>query len=112
MQLLDEIRHRIRQVAPQALAAAAVAYFAFHAVQGDRGLLAYKRLGEELEQTRALAAASAAEREAWQHRVALLRPDGLDPDLLEERARLLLNYLREDEVVIHLPPRGATEGRD
>ncbi len=33
-----------------------------------------------------------AEREQWQHKVGLLKPDGLDPDLLDERARVLLNY--------------------
>lgn len=104
MQLLDEIRHRIGHVLPQALAAAALAYFVFHAVQGERGLVAYKRLGEELSKAKALAATTAEERRKWEHQVALLRPEGIDPDLLEERARLLLNYLREDEVIIHLPP--------
>ncbi|HLS69909.1 MAG TPA: septum formation initiator family protein [Kiloniellales bacterium] len=103
MQLLDEIRGRLGQVAPQALAAAVVVYFAFHAVQGDRGLLAHKRLSEELRETQVLAEEVAAERARWEHQVSLLRPEGIDPDLLEERARLLLNYLRDDEVVIYLP---------
>ncbi|MDF2096755.1 FtsB family cell division protein [Aquibaculum arenosum] len=103
MRLLTDIRQTLGHVAPQALAIAAVAYFAFHAVQGERGLLAYKRLNEELTQTRSLAAEVADQRETWERRVSLLRPESLDPDLLEERARLLLNYLREDEAVIYLP---------
>ncbi|HLW28187.1 MAG TPA: septum formation initiator family protein [Kiloniellales bacterium] len=105
MQLLEEIGYRLGQVAPQALAAAAVVYFAFHAVQGERGLMAHKRLSEELQQTRALAEQVAEERARWENRVALLRPEGIDPDMLEERARLLLNYLRDDEVVIYLPEK-------
>jgi|SRR5690625_571637 len=103
MQLLEEIRYRLGQVAPQALAAAAVAYFAFHAVQGERGLMAYKRLSEELQETQTLAQQVATERARWEHQVALLRPEGIDPDMLEERARVLLNYLRDDEIVIYLP---------
>lgn len=103
--MLEEIGYRLGQVAPQALAAAAVVYFAFHAVQGERGLMAHKRLSEELQQTRALAEQVAEERARWENRVALLRPEGIDPDMLEERARLLLNYLRDDEVVIYLPEK-------
>ena len=32
------------------------------------------------------------EREQWQHKVGLLKAEGIDPDLLDERARVLLNY--------------------
>jgi cell division protein FtsB len=35
--------------------------------------------------------------------VALLRNATLDPDMLDERARLLLNVTRADEIVIPLP---------
>ena len=59
--------------------------------------------GEELQEARVLASQMTAEREHWEHKVSLLRPEGIDPDMLEERARLLLNYLRDDEVVIYLP---------
>ena len=35
-----------------------------------------------------------------ENRVRLLRSDSLDPDLLEERARVVLNYaLKEDRIV-------------
>ena len=105
MQLLEEIRCRLRQIAPQALAAAAVAYFAFHAIQGERGLLAYKRLTDELQETQLVAGEVAKQRARWEHKVSLLRPEGIDPDMLEERARVLLNYLREDEMMIYLPKK-------
>ena len=38
-----------------------------------------------------------------EHRVGLLRPNSLDPDLLEERARVVLNYARDDEMLVLLP---------
>ena len=58
--------------------------------------------GEELQEARVLASQMTAEREHWEHKVSLLRPEGIDPDMLEERARLLLNYLRDDEIVIRM----------
>jgi cell division protein FtsB len=41
-----------------------------------------------------------AERERWERRVALLKADRIDPDMLDERARQLLNYLDPHEVTI------------
>lgn len=103
MAVLNEIRDRIRQVAPQVLAACVVAYFVFHAIQGDRGLLAYLQLTQQLEETQVVAQDLADRRMEWEHKVSLLKPGSLDPDMLEERARSVLNYLRDDEVVIYLP---------
>ena len=34
------------------------------------------------------------------HRVALMRSDGLDPDLLDERVRDVLNLAHPDDLVI------------
>lgn len=102
MSVLYETRKRVRQVAPQVAAALAVAYFAYHAIEGERGVLAYIDLGNELESARQVAEQVAAERAVLEHRVDLLSPDSLDPDLLEERARALLNYGRGDEKVIYL----------
>ncbi len=35
-----------------------------------------------------------------ENRVRLLEPGSLDPDMLEERARLMLNYGHADDIVI------------
>lgn len=103
MAVLNEIRDRIRQVAPQVLAACVVAYFVFHAIQGDRGLLAYLQLTQQLQETEVVAEELSEKKSAWEHKVSLLKPGSLDPDMLEERARSVLNYFRDDEVVIYLP---------
>jgi hypothetical protein len=39
-----------------------------------------------------------------ERRVALLSPQSLDLDMLEERARIVLNYGRESEVVVLVSP--------
>ena len=102
MAVLHEIRRRARQIAPQAVAACAALYFVYHAVQGERGVLAWVRLQQDLAVVEETRDELVAERKTLERRVSLLRPDSLDPDLLEERARVMLNYARPDEVVIPL----------
>jgi cell division protein FtsB len=104
MAIIREIRVRARQIAPQVLAACLVAYFAFHAVNGDRGFNAWVHLKQELERAHAVRAELRQERASLERRVGLLQPDHLDPDMLEERARLLLNYGRPDDYMVLLPP--------
>ncbi len=105
MALLREIRKRVRQVAFQALFACLVAYFCYHAVQGDRGILAWRHLQLELAEAETLNQRLAVEQTALEQRITLLRPESLDPDL-EERARLMLNYGHPDEVILDLSPVG------
>ena len=45
-------------------------------------------------------AAVRAERAVWEHRVALLKSDQIDRDLLEERARIVLGRVHANDVVI------------
>ena len=103
MSSFRDTRRRIRQVAPQFLSACVMLYFLYHAVQGDRGFLAWLRLNQDLEQAKLTAVEVAAQRERMEERVARLQPEHLDPDLLDERARALLNLGRPDEVVIVRP---------
>ena len=104
MRLLREIKTRAWQAAPQVLAACMVAYFAYHALHGDRGFYAWLMLNQERAQAEATAAAVAAERARLEQRVGLLRREHLDPDLLEERAQALLNYGMAGDHVIFLDP--------
>ena len=103
MALIREIRRRGRQIVPQVLLIATVGYFAYHTVQGERGVLAWLTLEKELRIAEANVAVLVAERSRLEHRVQLLRPDSLDPDLLEERAREVLNYGRDGELLILIP---------
>ena len=103
MTVFRELRRRARQVAPQVLLASTLAYFGYHAVEGDRGVWARMRLQQDLAEARDIRATLGAERARLGHRVALLRPDGLDPDLLEERARQVLNFGYSEDYVMVLP---------
>jgi cell division protein FtsB len=77
-----------------------IGYFCYHAVQGELGLLSYLRLDRQIETLKADAAEVHAERIALEHRVQLLSPDGVDPDLLDQLARYELGYAHPDDIVI------------
>jgi cell division protein FtsB len=110
MGLLHDLRRQARQIVVPVLSIGLLAYFAYHAIQGDRGLLAWMSLNQQLKQTQALADAVAAQRAELENRVQRLSNSSLDPDLLDERVRAMLNLARPDEVVIMLPPAGSPPG--
>src|SRR5262245_2603100 len=100
MAIWDEVKRRAKDVIGPVLGFCVVGYFAYHSVEGDRGLVAYLRLNEQIVLAKAQLSEVMAERKALEQRVSLLRPNKLDPDMLDERARLLLNLARPDEIVI------------
>ncbi|MDR3438266.1 septum formation initiator family protein [Telmatospirillum sp.] len=103
MAILNEIRRRARHVVGPFIGLTAVVYFAYHTVQGDRGLLAWWRLTQEIKQSEETLSHLEEVRDNLDHRAQLLRPEHLDADMLEERSRLMLNMGRDDEVVILRP---------
>ena len=103
MDSFRDIRSRIRRVAFHVIAAAVVGYFVYHAVEGDRGVKRWAELQSDLGDARMQQAELRDERETLEARVNLLRRSNLDPDLLEEQAKRVLNYGRSDEFIILLP---------
>ena len=80
-----------------------VGYFIYHTVEGDRGWVAQINLQNKVEAAQATLARLQHEHQALEHRVHLMRPESLDPDLLEEESRKTLNYSRPNEIVIVAP---------
>jgi|SRR5581483_5018197 len=84
------------------VAAAIIGYFGLSAYTGAHGLKAKQDLTQQqMALTRELERV-ADERKTWAHRVSLLRSDRLDPDLLDERARDMLNYADAHDLVLML----------
>jgi cell division protein FtsB len=82
------------------LAVAIGGYFTFSAVQGENGILRRVQIVAETEALRIEATRLEAELARLGNLTARLSDAGLDPDLLDERARDVLGYLRADEVVL------------
>lgn len=102
MKFVEQIRFRLGQALCPALALMAIFYFSYHAVQGNHGLLTLKELNAEMAELEVRAAEAGAERQALEIKVNNLRPDNLDLDLLDERARAVLGFQERDEIVIFL----------
>ena len=100
MSLIEEFRSRAREVIGPMLGVGAVVYFAYHAVNGDRGLMAWIELKDRLEAAETAAQSVAEERRQIANRVRLLHPEHLDPDMVEERARVMLNYAYARDVLV------------
>lgn len=81
-----------------------LAYFAYHSVEGEYGLTALNRLMDEEVQLTAELAEIKDDRAALEARVELMRPESLDPDMIDERARQALNLAHPEDIVIFLPP--------
>jgi cell division protein FtsB len=85
-----------------AMAALMIGYFWFHAYSGNRGLRARQDIDAQMAELNAELDRLKAERGQWEKRVALLRPDRIDPDMLDERARALLDYAHPHDAVMLL----------
>ncbi|HEX5690788.1 MAG TPA: septum formation initiator family protein [Roseiflexaceae bacterium] len=105
MAILQQLRKRQRHVILPLLFAVVFGYFAYHMMEGGRGVFAFRHLREEVGKAEETLTEVGATRKTWERRVALLRSQSLDPDMLDERARALLNVGKPDEVMIVIPTR-------
>ena len=103
MIILRELRRQARSILGPVLGIALTAYFAYHLIEGDHGLMAWLRLTREIRAENANLEAVRAQRKALDLRVSDLKPNHLDPDLLDERVRATLNLIAPDEIVIMQP---------
>jgi cell division protein FtsB len=83
-------------------AALLIGYFGVNAYTGNHGLLAQQDLEQQSAELSAELSRVKAERGEWERRVALLKADKLDPDMLDERARAMLNYVHPRDLVLIL----------
>jgi len=82
------------------IAALVIGYFAANAYSGNRGLRAKQDLDQQIGQLGAELATLKAEHAYWERRVSMLRPESIDADLLDERARALLNFTDPRELIL------------
>ncbi|MDR6659550.1 cell division protein FtsB [Tardiphaga robiniae] len=87
-----------------ALAAMMISYFGVNAYTGKYGLNARQELDQEIVALTSELVQLKKERTKAEQRVALLRSGGLDPDMLEERARYQLDYAHPRDLVKVIKP--------
>jgi cell division protein FtsB len=81
------------------LAVLVLFYLGFHAVSGERGVVALLKENRKLEQLKLELAEVQKERVVLDKKVHGLSSHSLDLDLLDERARLVLGMAGKNEIV-------------
>jgi cell division protein FtsB len=83
-------------------------YLVWGASNGEHGLKAKEKFDAEATELKAQLAGLRDERARWELRVASLKSESVDKDLLDEEAHALIDRVAKDEVVIFT---GANKGR-
>lgn len=104
------VSHRRRRsiltaIALYSLAAAFIGYFGVHAFIGNHGLRAQQQIEVEIARLEGELARLKQERSGWEHHISLLQSDRIDPDMLDERARALLDYADPRDATLLLKRR-------
>lgn len=92
----------IKKALPTVFLAGMVVYFGYHGLTGEQGVRAWAGYKTEIAALEAELALVRAERMELENRAERLRDGELDLDLVDERARELLNVAQPDEYVIRL----------
>jgi cell division protein FtsB len=82
------------------MAALLIGYFGVNAYSGNHGLKAKEDLDLQIATLSADLDRLKLEQAQWERRVALLRVDRLDPDMLDEQTRSLLDYVAPNELTL------------
>ncbi|WP_375450898.1 septum formation initiator family protein [uncultured Devosia sp.] len=79
-------------------------YLGFSAIGGQFGIENRKQIIADIEVLKARSSALQAEIDAYRHRASLMDTRSLDPDLISERARGMLNMANADDIIVMVDP--------
>jgi cell division protein FtsB len=82
------------------MAALLIGYFGVNAYNGNHGLRAKQDIDQQIAALTGELTSLQTERHAWERRIELLKPLSIDRDMLDERARELLDYAAPDELIL------------
>ena len=81
-----------------------IGYFGVNAYSGNRGIKAKEDIDRQMAALNTDLTRLKLEHAQWARRVALLKSDAIDPDMLDERARLLLDYVDPNDLTMMFRP--------
>lgn len=98
-----EMKRRARAAVAPVFFFALAGYFGWSAAHGDHGLLAFAQRKALLVQAQADLSRVQARQADWERKVAALGDHNLDPDLLNERSREMLNLSNPHDILVPYP---------
>lgn len=93
----------LKQLGVTVLLGSFLAYLGFSVVSGQYGIEGRRIIQSKIIDLDIKSAKLQVEIDAYKHRIALLDPQRLDPDILTERARALLSMAHKDDRILMLP---------
>jgi cell division protein FtsB len=103
MNVLREMKRQAHFVLGPVIGIALTGYFLYNLIEREHGLIRWLSLTREIRAENANLEAVRGQRQALDLRVSNLKPDHVDPDLLDEQVRATLNLVTPDEIVIMQP---------
>lgn len=94
------IKHSIKAILAPAIFLLLTAYFIWNALHGAHGIESYQQQLKLHAQAEQALHDAHQEQDIWHRRVTALSEQALDPDMLDERSRTMLNSTREGDIVI------------
>jgi len=82
-----------------------IGYFGVNAYSGNRGLKAKEDIDQQIATLTTELDRLQSEDVQWQRRIGLLKSGDTDPDMLDERARALLDYVDPNDLTLIVVPR-------
>ena len=84
-----------------------VCYFLWHAVNGDSGIIAWLQIQRNIEAAKSVLAETSTRRAVMEKRVSLLKSSGIDPDMLDERARVMTGLVHPRDYILTIGGEGS-----
>ena len=107
--MLRAIKNQLRGLVVPAVFLALTYYFGWNAVHGKSGLEAQAAQRQQLQAAQSQEDAVHQRLLLWQTKVAALSGQNIDPDMLDEEAREVLNLANPDDLVIELPSQKSSD---
>ncbi|WP_029005172.1 FtsB family cell division protein [Azorhizobium doebereinerae] len=100
MQTRSRLRTFFIAVLLYLVAGGVIGYFAYHAYNGDHGLMAKRNYEQDVLRLEGELAALKAQRREMENKVSLLDARNLDPDMLDEQGRRELDFIHVKDLVM------------
>jgi cell division protein FtsB len=100
MSIIREMRKRSAALIVPVLGACLVLYVSYYTIDGHRGLKAMTRVQADVSVAETRLDVLQTQRAVLESQVGKLRPESIDPDLLDERARAVLNFSKPTDLVL------------